>query len=198
MLLLVVGLAVFILIHLVPTAPDIRRSFVERLGEGPYKLVFSLIALVGLVVIVMGYHKLQMDPGKNPIIWDPPIWTRHLNLLLMIPAMIFLVAAYIPSRIRTTLKHPMLIAIKTWALSHLLANGDLGSIVLFGSFLAWAVYDRISVKKRGGGFGPLGTATASSPLNDVAVVLIGLGLYAFMIMWGHTWLIGVPVMPVGN
>ena len=197
MLLLLVGLALFFLIHLVPTAPEIRQGLVERYSEGPYKLVFSIVALIGMVIIVMGYGKLQVNPGKNPIIWDPPTWMRHLNLLLMIPAMILLVAAYVPSRIRTAVKHPMLIAIKLWALGHLLANGDLASMVLFGSFLAYAVYDRISVKARSA-LGPLGSAAAASPVNDVMVIVLGLGAYAVVVIWGHPYLIGVPVMPVGN
>ena len=198
MLLMIVGLALFFAIHLVPTAPDVRRGLIDRFGEGPYKLFFSAIALVGFAIIVLGYAKLQLHPGKNPVLWDPPVWMRHITMLLMLAAMILLVAAYVPSRIRTAVGHPMLAAIKFWALGHLLVNGDLGSIVLFGSFLAWAIYDRISVKKRGGGFGPLGTATASSALNDVIVVLLGLALYAIFLLWAHAYLIGVPLMPVGN
>ncbi len=197
MLILIVGLAIFFLIHLVPTAPDIRNGLVTRYGENAYKLVFSAIALLGFVLIVVGYGKLQANPGKNPVLWDPPLWMHHITLLLMLPAMIALVAAFIPSRIRTALSHPMLVAVKLWALAHLLANGDLGAIVMFTAFLAWAVYDRISVKKRGA-LGPLGAATASSALNDIAVILIGLALYALMILWGHAYLIGVPIMPIGN
>jgi uncharacterized membrane protein len=143
---------------------------------------------------VLGFHKLQLHPGKNPVLWDPPVWTRHIAVALMLPAMILLVAAVIPSRIRTAVRHPMLIAIKTWALAHLLANGDLAALLLFGSFLAFAVYDRISVKKRGAQ-GPLGNATPSGPLNDVAVVVIGVALYAALLLGGHQWLIGVSPMP---
>ena len=100
------------------------------------------------MLIVLGYHKLQIMPGKNPQLWNPPVWSRHLAFVLMLPSFVLLVAAYVPSRIRTAVKHPMLAAVKIWAFAHLLANGDLGSLVLFGSFLAWAVYDRISVKRR--------------------------------------------------
>lgn len=190
MMLLIVGLILFLGIHLLPTSPEARAGFRERLGEGPYKAVFSLISLIGLVVIVLGYHKMQLHPGKNPILWDPPTWTRHLAALLTLPAMIFLVASQIPSRIRTALKHPMLIAIKTWALAHLMANGDLASLILFGSFLAFAVYDRISVKRRGT-LGPLGPAQPTSPLNDMIVVALGVALYAALLFGGHEWLIGV-------
>jgi uncharacterized membrane protein len=132
-----------------------------------------------------------MMPGKNPVLWDPPSWTRHIAFLLMLPAMILLVAAFVPSRIRTAAKHPMLAAIKAWALSHLLVNGDLGSLVLFGSFLAFAVYDRISIKRR-----PVSVPAGPPPpaINDVLVIVGGLALYAVMMFWGHGALIGVPIV----
>ncbi len=138
MLLLVLGLIVFFAIHFVPTSPDIRNGLVERFGAGTYKLAFSVISLLGFALIVIGYHKLQLSPGKNPVLFSPPEWTRHIAYLLMLPSMIFLVAANVPSRIRTAVKHPMLLAVKLWALAHLLVNGDLGSLLLFGSFLAYA------------------------------------------------------------
>lgn len=194
MMVLIVGLILFLGVHLIPTQPELRDGLKERIGEGPYKILFALLSFAGLVVIVLGFHKLQVHAGKNPILWEPPIWTRHIAVALMLPAMILLVASLIPSRIRTATRHPMLIAIKIWALAHLLANGDLGSILLFGSFLAFAVYDRISVKKRGAR-GPLGAASPSSALNDVLVIVIGLALYAWILLVGHQWLIGVAPMP---
>lgn len=194
MMVLIVGLILFLGVHLIPTQPELRDGLKERIGEGPYKILFSLLSLVGLVVIVLGFHKLQLHPGKNPILWEPPVWTRHLAVALMLPAMILLVASLIPSRIRTATRHPMLVAIKIWALAHLLANGDLASLLLFGSFLAFAVFDRISVKKRGAA-GPLGTAAPASALNDVLVIVVGLALYAWILLVGHQWLIGVAPMP---
>ena len=194
MMVLVVGLILFLGVHLVPTSPELRDGLKERIGEVPYKVMFSLLSLIGFVVIVLGFHKLQLHPGKNPILWDPPTWTRHIAVALMLPAMILLVASVIPSRIRTAVRHPMLIAIKTWAFAHLIANGDLGALLLFGSFLAFAVYDRISVKKRGAQ-GPLGNATPSSPINDVIVVVVGIALYAALLYGGHQWLIGVSPIP---
>lgn len=194
MMVLIVGLILFLGVHLIPTSPELRDGLKERIGDTPYKIIFSLLSLVGLVVIVLGFHKLQLHPGKNPILWDPPVWTRHIAVALMLPAMIFLVASLIPSRIRTAVRHPMLIAIKTWAFAHLIANGDLGALLLFGSFLAFAVYDRISVKRRGAQ-GPLGSAQPSSPINDVAVVLLGVGLFAALLFGGHQWLIGVAPIP---
>ncbi len=189
MLDLVIGLAIFFALHLLPTQPAVRAGFVDRFGETAYKGAFTALSLLGLAIIVYGYHKLQVNPGKNPVLWDPPTWTKHISFLLMIPAMIALVAAYVPSRIRTALKHPMLVAVKIWALSHLIANGDLGSLVLFGSFLAWAVFDRISLKRRAGGLGPLGNAKGGLT-GDIVAVGGGLALYTFMMLWGHQHLIG--------
>jgi uncharacterized membrane protein len=191
MLLLVIGLLVFYAIHIVPTVPDVRQGLVARFGDSAYKGVFSLVSLAGFALIVIGYHKLQVNPGKNPQIFVPPGWTRHVAYTLMLPAMILLVAAYVPSRIRTAAKHPMLAAVKLWALAHLLANGDLGSIVLFGSFLAWAVYDRISVKRRAA-MGPLGAAHGGLG-GDIVAIAGGLALFAFMLFYGHALLIGVPL-----
>lgn len=187
MLPLLIGLLIFLGIHLVPTNTALRDSLIARFGAGPYKIAFALLSLIGLVIIVLGYYKLQTHPGKNPILWDPPTFTRHIALLLMLPAMIFLVAAYVPSRIRTALKHPMLVAIKIWALAHLLANGDLASLLLFGSFLAYAVYDRISLKRR-----PVPVPQPpSSAVNDLAVVGLGTAAYLALLFGGHAWLIGV-------
>lgn len=193
MLILVLGILLFLAIHLVPTSPALRAGLADRFGEGAYKVGFSVLSLAGLALIVIGFHKLQVMPGKNPVIWDPPSWTRHIAFLLMLPAMILLVASQIPSRIRTAAKHPMLVAIKLWALSHLLVNGDLGSLVLFGSFLAFAVYDRISVKRRAGTAPPPAPASA---FNDVIVVVLGLALYLFLMFGGHGALIGVPITSV--
>lgn len=191
MLLLVIGLLLFFAVHLVPTSPGLRQGLAERFGENAYKIAFSVLSLIGFVLIVLGYHKLQLMPGKNPVLWDPPSWTRHVAFLLMLPAMILLIAAFVPSRIRAAAKHPMLAAVKLWALAHLLVNGDLGSLLLFGGFLAFGVYDRISVKHRAA-TGPFGTGTGP-PLNDALVVAGGLALYAVMLFWGHGVLIGVPI-----
>jgi uncharacterized membrane protein len=193
MLLMVVGLAVFFLIHLVPTSPDTRRVLVERMGEGAYKAFFSVVSAVGLALIVYGYGKLYATPGKNPVIWVPPAGMRHATMLLMLFSFVLLAAAYIPSRIRTMAKHPMLAAVKLWAFAHLLVRGDLASIVLFGSFLAWAVYDRISLKSRAA-YGPLGARTGGL-FGDVAVLVVGIALYLAMLLWGHARLIGLPLVP---
>ncbi len=191
MLPLVLGLLVFFLVHLVPTQVDLRQGLAGRLGENGYRAAFSVAALIGLILIIVGFGKLQVMAGKNPEIWSPPVWTRHIAFLLMLPAMVLIVAAYVPSQIRTATKHPMLAAIKLWATAHLLANGDLASILLFGSFLGYTAYDRISVKRRHVKV----PAPPQGWVNDIIVVAAGLALYGAMLTIGHAWLIGVPLLP---
>ncbi|MDQ4060491.1 MAG: NnrU family protein [Pseudomonadota bacterium] len=190
MAILLVGLVLFLGAHLLPTFPEPRARLRGRLGEGPYRGLFSLVSLVGFALIVWGYSRAPFVG-----VWTPPVWTRHLALLLMIPAMILLVATYAPpGRIKAAVRHPMLAAVKIWAFAHLLANGDLASILLFGAFLAYAVYDRISVKHREAR-GEV-TVRGGPARNDVYAVLGGLALYAVFAVWLHPLLIGVPALPV--
>ena len=190
MMLLIVGLILFLGLHLLPTATDVRAGLIARFGAGAYKAGFSILSLIGFAVIVMGYHKMQLHPGKNPVLWNPPLWTRHIALALMLPAMILIVASLVPSRIRSTVKNPMLIGIIIWALAHLLANGDVASLLLFGTFLAYAIYDLKSVKARGAK-GPLGNTEPKSIVNDVIVVGVGVALYLALLLGLHQYLIGV-------
>lgn len=188
MALLIIGIVVFLGIHLLPTFSGLRDRLIERLGENGYKALFSILSILGLVLLVYGFAKAPFIP-----VWSPPAWMRHVAMLLMLPAFIFLVAAYFPGRIKKIVKHPMLTAIKTWALAHLLVNGDLASIVLFGSFLAYAVYDRIALKHRR----PtelIETPGPGSPRNDVIAVVLGLVFYAVFLIWLHPLLIGKPVV----
>lgn len=194
MMALILGLVIFLGVHLLPTNPALRDGLVARFGIGGYKAIFAILSLAGFIITVLGYHKMQLHPGKNPILYDPPVWMRHITLALMLPAMILLVASNVPSRIRNAVRHPQLMALKLWSLGHLLANGDLASLLLFGSFLAYAVYDLVSVKKRGA-LGPLGTRQPGSIMNDVLVVVIGVALYAALLFGGHQWLIGVAPLP---
>ena len=189
MLVLVIGLVVFFAIHLVPSNVAMRDGLIARFDLVGYRAIFGVLSLIGFALIVIGFAKLQMHPGKNPQLWDPPLWTRHLAAALMLPAIIALVAAYVPSRIHTALKHPMLVAIKIWALAHLLANGDLAALVLFGSFLVFAVYDRISVKRRHA-LGPIGDKTGPW-YNDLIVLAVGTALYLVILLWAHRLVIGV-------
>lgn len=183
------GLVLFFGAHLFSTfrsrAPGNIR---EKMGYGPYMGLYSLISIAGLVLIIMGYDML-----RNLIpIWDPPVWTRHIPLTLMLPSLILLVAAYAPTGyIKKTVKHPMLAAVKIWAFAHLCANGDLASIILFGSFLAYAVIDRIVIKRRGD---PTEGKTPAI-VADVISVIGGIAAYAGIAFWAHAALFGVPVLP---
>jgi len=189
---LIIGLLIFFGIHLVPTQTELRSGLIERFGAGPYKAVFSIMSLIGFILIVVGYGKMQVLAGKNPQIWVPPTWTVHIALPLMIIAMILLVAAYVPSNIKRITKHPMLLAIKVWAFAHFIANGDLASMVLFGSFLAYAVFDRISLKRRPEAADLQATGGI---MGDVIAVGGGLILYAAIVFYLHELLIGVAPIP---
>jgi uncharacterized membrane protein len=187
------GLLLFFAIHLIPTRPALRAQLVGSVGRGPYLALFGLTALAALALIVLGYGQMQGLGRGNPQVWIPPTWTRHLTMLLMLPALILLVAALLPNRIRTAVGHPMLAALALWAVAHLVANGDLASVLLFGSFLAFAVYDLVSARQRGA-LGPLGAA-GGGPAQDAIAVAGGLALYALLLFGGHGWLTGVPLMP---
>lgn len=194
MTLLILGLVLFIGTHAFTTARERRAALVARLGEGPYKGLYSLLSLAGLVLIVVGFG--QYRSGGYVQLWDPPVWTRHLALLLVWIAFVCLAAAYLPGRIKAGLKHPMLAGVKIWAFAHLIANGDLGSLVLFGVFLAWAVVARISTKRRSIAAdhgGPL--AAPAGWRNDFLALAIGTGVYVLFAVWLHPALIGVPVVP---
>ncbi len=193
MALLIAGLVLFLGIHTLPMFPATRNGLVSRLGETPYKGLYTLLSFVGLGLIVYGYGVARFEGPL--VLYDPPFWLRHVTMLFMVPVFIFLVAAYVPSRIKTVLKHPMLVAVKLWALAHLLANGDLASVLLFGGFLAWAVADRISVKRRGPGAGQIGALATAKPgkYSDFVVILLGLVLYGLFAWKLHALLIGVPV-----
>lgn len=192
---LLAGLVLFHGVHIIPTLTGLRDRLRARLGAGPYQGLFSLVSLIGFYLVVTGYAATRTLGSANPQLYVPHGWTRHVVYLLMLISFVLLVAAYVPSRIRTAVKHPMLAAVKIWAFAHLLVRGDLASVLLFGSFLAYAVYDRISVKKRAA-LGPLGAATGK-PVNDVIVVAAGLALYALFVFWAHGFLIGIPLLRTG-
>jgi uncharacterized membrane protein len=187
--LLILGLVVFIGSHAFVTRRDERAATIARIGEGPYKGLFSLVSLIGLALIIYGFALYRRD-GMIPV-WSPPVWMRHLAIPLVWLAFICITAAYIQGDIKRVLKHPMLVGVKLWALAHLLANGDLGSIMMFGSLLAWAVFDRISLKRRTDPGGP--PIPAGGRKNDVVAILIGTILFAAFGYVFHPLWIGVPV-----
>lgn len=192
MSMLIAGLAVFIGAHLIPTLPRLRENLRASLGAGGYQIAFSLLSVLGLVLIVLGYGEARLLGRANPQLYAPPSWGRHVTYLLMLGSIILLVAAYVPSRIRDKARHPMLAAIKLWALGHVFVRGDLASVLLFGSLLAYAAYDRVSVGRRGAK-GPLGDA-AGTGRGDLIVVGVGLSAYVLMLLWGHSFLIGIPLL----
>lgn len=185
MTLFIVGLLLFLGIHsLAIFAPSLRRQAIDRLGEGRFKGLYSVVSFAGFALLIWGYGWARTT---TPVLYDPPTGLRHLALLLMLPVFPLLLAAYLPGRIKAAVKHPMLTAIKTWGLAHLLSNGTLADVLLFGGFLAWAVADRISIKRRGAH-----PVEATGPLtNDLIAVGVGLGLYAAFIFGLHQWLFGV-------
>ena len=190
--LLIAGLVLFLGVHSVAiVAPSFRTRTIQRMGEGAWKGLYALISLVGFVLICYGFGLARQAPV---VLYSPPTWLRHLALLVMLPVFPLLIAAYLPGRIKTAAKHPMLAAVKFWAFAHLLANGSLADVLLFGGFLAWAVVDRISVKRRAM---PQVLRTAPpGPWNDAIAVVLGLAIYALLIGWAHVRLFGVsPLSP---
>ena len=185
---LIFGLRVFLGIHSFSIfAATGRNAMVGRMGALPWKALYALVAIVGFVLIVKGYAAARLEPV---LLYVPPVWTRHLAALLMLPAFILLFAAYLPGRIKTAMKHPMLVAVKLWAVSHLLANGMLADVVLFGALLAWAVVDRISLKSRAPNAAPPPGAPPSQ-FNDLIAVVGGLVLYGVFAFYLHARWIGV-------
>ena len=192
MMYMVLGLVIFFGTHLFSAyrSREAGKGLRVKMGEGPYMGLYSLLSLAGFALIIWGYGAAR----PAPILYTPPAFLAHINLLLMAFAMIFLAAAYLPTgHIKKAVKHPMLLAVKVWAFGHLLANGELNSVLLFGSFLAYGVLDRIAVKKRGDN-GP-GPDAAVNVMGDVAAVVVGLGVYAAILLWLHPILFGVAVLP---
>jgi uncharacterized membrane protein len=190
LLVMMLGLVLFLGAHTLTTQRELRARLIGSMGEGGYKAGYAVVSLVGLALIVWGFAHYRA-PGMLPV-WSPPTALKHLNTALMLPAVILVVAAYIRGRIYTAVKHPMLSGVKLWAFGHLLANGDLGGIILFGSFLGWAVFDRISLKRRadtGGPPIPVGGAT-----NDLIAIAVGIVAYLALAFAFHPVVIGVPVI----
>jgi uncharacterized membrane protein len=189
---MILGLALFLGVHALTTQRELRARVIASSGEGGYKIGYSLVSTLGLVLIVWGFAHYRATGMWE--VWTPPTALNHLAVALMLPAVILVVASYIRGRIYTTLKHPMLTGVKLWAAAHLLANGDLGSIILFGSFLGWAVFDRISLKHRADSGAP--PIPVGGPGNDLIAVAVGLVAYLALAFAFHPVVIGVPVFGV--
>ena len=185
---LVLGLVVFLATHVFVTFRGQRARLMARFGAG-YRALFGIVAIIGLALIVWGYSHYRAE-GLIPV-WSPPAVMRHVTVGLMLIAVIVFTAYFIPSHIKMWTKHPMFAGIKLWAFAHLLSNGDLGSILLFGSFLAWGVYARIAAKRRG----DLGAAKAPAGWpNDIIVVVLGVIVFLLLGYYFHPYVIGVPVL----
>jgi uncharacterized membrane protein len=192
LLVMILGLVLFLGVHTLTTQRELRAQAVTSMGEGGYKIGYALVSLLGLVLIIWGYAHYRATGWID--VWYPPTAFKHITVALMLPAVILVVASYIRGRIYTALKHPMLAGVKLWAAAHLLANGDLGSIILFGSFLGWAVFDRVSLKHR--------ADTGAPPIpvggvgNDLIAVAVGVVAYLALAFVFHPVVIGVPVVGV--
>jgi len=186
MSLLIVGLILLLGMHSIAiVAPGLRDRARARIGNGWWRGVYALVSLTGLVLICYGFGWARHAPV---VLYTPPVWLRHIAFVLMLPVFPLIIAAYLPGRIQAATKHPMLAAVKFWAVAHLLANGLLADVLLFGGFLSWAVADRISLKRR-----PAQMIRAAPPgrWNDAIAVVLGLAVYAATIGWAHVRLFGV-------
>ena len=188
MIILIIGLLLFLGVHSVRLFADQWRTVQrQRVGEPTWKGVYSLLSIAGFALIIWGFRIARATPL---VLWQPPFWTRHIAAPLMLLAFILLVAAYVPgNRIKSTVGHPMTAAVKTWAVAHLIANGTLADVVLFGAFLAWAVAVFASARRRdriaGTSYPVLGMG------RDVLTVAIGIVAWVLFAWYGHAWLIGV-------
>jgi uncharacterized membrane protein len=192
LLVMILGLVLFLGVHMLTTQRGLRARLIASWGEGGYKTGYALVSLAGLVLIVWGFADYRAAGMIE--LWDPPGLLKHITVALMLPAVILVVASYIRGRIYIALKHPMLAGVKLWAAAHLLANGDLGSIILFGAFLGWAVFDRISLKHRADAGAP--PIPVGGIGNDLIAVAVGLVAYLALAFVFHPVVIGVPVVGV--
>lgn len=175
------GIALFFGVHLMPSFSGVRDRLIARLGENPYKGVYSLAALGGLILIIWGYSRMDYQE-----LWTAPNWAGHLALVVMPIAFVLQVAANQKGHIRQKIKHPMMIGVLMWALVHLAANGDRASLYLFGSFALYSVFSIISSNRRG----KVPNYTTAQPKHDVIAVVAGLVLFG-VVLWGHGFLFGV-------
>ena len=185
MMQLTLGLVLFLGIHSISIVALPLRDKLAAKSELGWKLFYSAVSLVGLVLIAGGYAQLRLAPT---ILYVAPVWLYYVATILLLPAFVLFLAPYFPGRISTAAKNPQLVAVKLWAVAHLLVNGTSADMLLFGSFLLWAVADRISMKRRATRAVP---AMPESKVNDVVVVVIGLGVYVATVFWFHEMLFGV-------
>jgi len=185
---LILGLILFIGIHFTRIlVPQIRESAIVKIGEGPWKGVYTVISILGIYLMVPGFPDVKLNYAE---LYDPPSFLKHIAMLLILISFILMAAGNLKSGyIKAKIKHPMLIAVKTWAFAHLLVNGDMASVILFASIIGWAVFSLISIKKRGGQ-----PPVASSYVPDIIATAIGVIAFVIFAFYLHPWLIGVSVI----
>ncbi len=188
MALLILGLALFLGVHSTRIVADgWRAATIARVGENRWKGLYSLLSLAGFVLLVIGYGIARQSPV---VLYTPPVWARHLAALLTVPAFVLLVAAYVPGNaIKRAVGHPMVAGVKTWALAHLIANGTLADVLLFGSFLVWAVLSFVAARRRDRAAGTV--YVVGPPSRTVVTIIVGLVAWAAFAFVLHRWLIGV-------
>ncbi|MGI9400480.1 MAG: NnrU family protein [Rhizobiaceae bacterium] len=185
---LILGLVLFLAVHSVRMlAPQWRERQIASLGKNAWQGIYSVLSLASLATVIVGFAWYQPEA---PILYIPPVWARHLAFLLMAIALIsFMVGNFPSGRLKPMLKHPMLLAVIIWAFTHLLVNGDLASVLLFGSLLAWSVWNRISISRR------IEAIPEKGPvIYDLAAIVSGLVIWALFLWKIHEWLIGVPLV----
>jgi len=183
MTLLITGIAIFFAVHAIPLVEPVRSSLVSQLGENRFKLIFTFLSIAGFAAIVAGMKGAPFDP-----VWNPPAWSAIATDLAMPVAFCLLVAAYVPNNIRRVIRNPMLSATFLWALAHLLNNGDLASVLLFGSFGTFAVVDIVSVNRRSAR-----PSLERKPLYfDALTIVIGFAIFS-LVRYFHGTLFGVAV-----
>ncbi|HYD76166.1 NnrU family protein [Ramlibacter sp.] len=188
MALLLIGLVLFLGVHSTRVfAEGARRRWIDRLGEKPYKAIYSVLSLAGFVLLVWGYGLARQDPV---VLWTPPRAMNHVAALLVLVAFVLLPAAYVPrNAIKARLHHPMVLGVKLWAFAHLLANGTLADVLLFGSFLLWAVLSFRAARQRDrANRVEYAAGTVAGTASTIVIGVIAFLVFAF---WGHAWLIGV-------
>lgn len=184
----VLGLLLFFGIHCISIVNDPwRNRMVDKIGKWTWKGLYSIVSIFGFIMMVWGYGITHYD---TPTLYSPLMPLQHSSVLLLLPVFPLLIAAYFPGRIKKLTKHPMLIATMLWATAHLFSNGSLVDVILFGSFLIWAIVDRISLQRRQLRPTPGAPHTV---FNDIIACIAGLGLYVAFIFWLHELIIGTSV-----
>ena len=187
--LMVIGLILFFIVHGISIVNEPWRDrMVLKLGERFWKGLYALFSIIGIILVIRGYAMVRTE---SVVLYFSPAWLSHLAMLLMLPVFPLLLATYFPARISAFVRHPMLLATVLWAFAHLLVNGRLADVLLFGSFLVWAVFDLLSMRRRTQRPVP---GAPDSRFNDLIALIVGLGIFGIFVVWLHTVLIGVQLL----